>query len=165
MITGIFWDDFDFFVKNKLNCKIHFCSLSELNSWCIWNKSFQIWRKELVRLKRMNLEIMKLTLNENAILFFRGIKNKSSEKWLFTGQRWSIRRGPSADARLDAKALDIIWLYVDLSHRARNRNKRKQGFKSDYKGIWTIIFNLRPPATKPINRRHIYGHHIEKPSP
>ena len=28
---------------------------------------------------------------------------------------------------------------VELSKRARNRNKRKQGFKSDYKGIWSII--------------------------
>ena len=34
----------------------------------------------------MNLEIMKMMPNENAIQFFRGIRNKFNEKWPFTGK-------------------------------------------------------------------------------
>ena len=34
----------------------------------------------------MNLEIMKMMLDENAIQFFRGIRNKFNEKWQFTGK-------------------------------------------------------------------------------
>ena len=41
----------------------------------------------------MNLEIMNLMLNENAIQFFRGIRNIFNEKWLFTGQGSADRDG------------------------------------------------------------------------
>ena len=34
----------------------------------------------------MNLEIMKMMLDENAIQFFRGIRNRFNEKWQFTGK-------------------------------------------------------------------------------
>ena len=34
----------------------------------------------------MNLEIMQMMPNENAIQFFRGIRNKFNEKWPFTGK-------------------------------------------------------------------------------
>ena len=42
----------------------------------------------------MNLEIMKMMPNENAILFFRGIRNKFNEKWPFTGKGSTNRIRP-----------------------------------------------------------------------
>ena len=40
----------------------------------------------------MNLEIMKMMLDENAIQFFRGIRNKFNEKWQFTGKGSTNRK-------------------------------------------------------------------------
>ena len=86
----------------------------------------------------MNLEIMKMMPNENAIQFFRGIRNKFNEKWPFTGKGSTNRVRPLVSGTMCEKG-PCRGPSVELSKRARNRNKRKQGFKSDYKGIWRII--------------------------
>ena len=117
------------FVKNKLNI--------------IWTEQLVSeektkWRK--ARLKRMNLEIMNLMLNENAIQFFRGIRNIFNEKWQFTGQGSADRDGygPRWSRTEMVSGRKFGWS-IDPWKRARNRNKRKTGFKSDYKGIWKMI--------------------------
>ena len=58
----------------------------------------------------MNLEIMKMMLDENAIQFFRGIRNRFNEKWQFTGKgstnrkRQLVRADVRADVRVDVRA-------------------------------------------------------------
>ena len=62
----------------------------------------------------MNLEIMKMMLDENAIQFFRGIRNKFNEKWQFTGKGSTNRNRQQVSGPMDSVEIPK-WLCHGLS--------------------------------------------------